>query len=57
MPAYLRPRVGGAVVMFTVAVMDRGSRVLVEHVSQLREAVRATRACTSKLCQAVIVAI
>ena len=44
MPSYLRPRVPGAAVFFTVALAERGSRLLVERVELLREAVRATRA-------------
>lgn len=43
MPRYLRPRIPGATVFFTVALQDRGSRVLVEEVDRLREAVRVTR--------------
>ena len=43
-PRYVRPRVEGAAVFFTVAVAERGSRVLVERVGALREAVRVTRA-------------
>jgi putative transposase len=44
MPDYCRPRIPGATVYFTVALMDRGSRLLVERVGLLREAVKATRA-------------
>ena len=44
MPNYIRPKVAGATVFFTVALADRGSRALVEHVGTLREAVRRTRA-------------
>lgn len=44
MPRYIRPHVPGATVFFTVALAERGSRVLVERVDMLREAVRATRA-------------
>ncbi len=40
---YIRPRVPGASVFFTVALADRGGGILVEHVDVLREAVRATR--------------
>jgi putative transposase len=44
MPRYLRPRIPGATVFFTVALQERGSRLLVEEVGRLREAVRLTRA-------------
>src|SRR6056297_4359929 len=44
MPDYVRPRVAGARVFFTVALAERGSRVLVDEVGRLREAVRMTRA-------------
>ncbi len=43
MPRYLRPRVAGATVFFTVALQERGARLLVEEVERLREAVRLTR--------------
>lgn len=43
MSNYLRPRVPGASVFFTVTLADRGSRTLVEHVEALRNAVRVTR--------------
>jgi putative transposase len=43
MPVYLRPRRPGAVVFFTVTLLDRSSRLLVEEVDRLREAVRVTR--------------
>lgn len=42
MSEYLRPRVPGAYVFFTVALADRGSRLLVEEVERLRAAVRDT---------------
>jgi putative transposase len=42
MSRYLRPRVPGASVFFTVALADRGAGTLVAHVDTLREAVRAT---------------
>ena len=44
MSAYIRPKVPGASVFFTVALADRGARTLVEHVEVLRQAVRVTRA-------------
>jgi putative transposase len=44
MSAYIRPKVPGASVFFTVALADRGARTLVTHVDALREAVRATKA-------------
>lgn len=44
MPNYVRPRVPGARVFFTVALADRESDLLVREVERLREAVRAVRA-------------
>lgn len=44
MSAYLRPRLPGAVVFFSVALADRGSDLLVREISRLRQAVAATRA-------------
>jgi putative transposase len=44
MPDYRGPSVPGATVFFTVALAERRSRLLVDHVDALREAVRATRA-------------
>lgn len=44
MSRYLRPRLPGVPIFFTVALAQRGSRDLVEHVDALREAVRTTRA-------------
>jgi len=44
MSRYLRPRVPGASVFFTVTLTDRRSRLLVQEVAALRHAVRATRA-------------
>lgn len=41
---YIRPRVPGASVFFTVNLADRGARMLVDHVDALREAVRMTKA-------------
>lgn len=43
MSRYLRPRVPGASVFFTVALAHRGSDLLVREVGRLREAVAATR--------------
>ncbi|MAC78275.1 MAG: transposase [Rhodobacteraceae bacterium] len=43
MANYLRPRIPGATIFFTVALARRGSGLLVDHVEDLREAVRATR--------------
>ena len=42
MSEYLRPRVPGACIFFTVALADRGSRLLVEEVDRLRTAMRDT---------------
>ncbi len=44
MSIYLRPKVPGASVFFTVNLMTRGSRLLVDEIDRLREAVQATRA-------------
>lgn len=44
MSHYLRPRIPGAAVFFTVALADRGSDLLLREVAVLREAVRATLA-------------
>lgn len=44
MSAYLRPRVPGACVFFTVNLVDRGADTLVRHVDVLRTAVAMTRA-------------
>ena len=44
MSRYIRPKVPGASVFFTVNLADRGARTLVEHVDVLREAVRMTKA-------------
>ena len=43
MSAYIRPKVPGASVFFTVALTDRGSDILVREIEALRQAVRATR--------------
>jgi putative transposase len=42
MPNYVRPKIAGASVFFTVALADRGSSLLVKETNALREAVRAT---------------
>jgi putative transposase len=42
-PNYRRAFVDGGCWFFTVNLQDRGSRLLVEHIDILREAVRATR--------------
>lgn len=44
MPNYRRPRVPGATVFFTVCLAERDSRLLVDRVDLLREAVRVTKA-------------
>jgi putative transposase len=44
MSDYGRPQVNGACVFFTVALAQRGSRLLVDEVARLRAAVRATLA-------------
>jgi len=44
MPAYIRPRIPGATVFFTVALRERGEDTLVREVDRLRAAVRITRA-------------
>ncbi|HMO09652.1 MAG TPA: transposase [Paracoccaceae bacterium] len=44
MSRYIRPRVPGATVFFTVALADRGAHTLVERIGELRAAVRLTRA-------------
>ncbi|MGL4236261.1 REP-associated tyrosine transposase [Tabrizicola sp.] len=44
MSRYLRPRIPGASVFFTVGLADRRMRTLVEQVDALREAVRVTKA-------------
>ena len=43
MPQYIRPKVSGVPVFFTVALARRGGDVLVQEVGRLREAVAATR--------------
>jgi putative transposase len=44
MPNYIRPKVRGATVFFTVALADRRSNLLVREIDTLRSAVRTTRA-------------
>ena len=44
MPNYIRPRVGGACIFFTVTLAARGSDLLVRKIDWLRDAVRTTRA-------------
>ncbi|QFT98913.1 hypothetical protein FIU85_16485 [Roseovarius sp. THAF8] len=44
MSNYLRPRVSGATVFFTVNLAERGSHLLVDDIERLRAAVRQTRA-------------
>ena len=43
MPRYLRPKVTGASVFFTVNLAERGSDLLLSEVAALRDAVRVTR--------------
>ncbi len=44
MSAYIRPKVPGACVFFTVNLVDRGADTLVRHVDILRQAVAVTKA-------------
>ncbi|MGK7752200.1 MULTISPECIES: REP-associated tyrosine transposase [unclassified Roseovarius] len=44
MSHYLRPRVSGATVFFSVNLAERGSHLLVDEIERLRAAVRQTRA-------------
>jgi len=44
MSSYLRPRIPGARLFFTVVLAERGSDLLLREIAALREAVRATRA-------------
>lgn len=44
MSRYIRPKVRGATVFFTVALAQRGASLLTDEVAILREAVRVTRA-------------
>ena len=43
MSCYLRPKISGARVFFTVALARRGSTILMDEVTRLREAVRLTK--------------
>ena len=43
MPNYIRPKISGATVFFTVNLADRSSTMLVDRIEDLRKAVRATR--------------
>ena len=43
MPNYIRPKVSGASVFFTVNLADRSSTLLVDRIEDLRDAVRVTR--------------
>ncbi len=43
LPNYRRPKVTGACVFFTVNLAARGSRLLVNEIDRLRDAVRVTR--------------
>ncbi|MGX9351050.1 REP-associated tyrosine transposase [Shimia sp. W99] len=44
MANYLRPRVPGATIFFTVALADRSSDLLISEIDKLRDAVRQTKA-------------
>jgi len=44
MPNYIRPKIRGATIFFTVALQDRGGRSLVDEVARLRNAVALTKA-------------
>ena len=44
MSAYIRPRLPGASIFFTVTLAQRGGNTLVENIGLLRDAVRRTRA-------------
>jgi putative transposase len=44
MPNYIRPKITGASVFFTVTLQDRGQPLLVDHIQHLREAVAVTKA-------------
>ena len=43
MSIYLRPRISGGRVFFTVALAHRGSDLLVQEIDRLRDAVRRVR--------------
>ena len=44
MPNYIRPQVSGASIFFTVTLQARGTRLLVDQIAILREAVAVTKA-------------
>jgi putative transposase len=44
MSNYIRPKIPGAAVFFTVNLVDRGADTLVAHIDVLRQAVQTTRA-------------
>ena len=44
MSNYIRPKIGGAAIFFTVAIAERQSDALIQNIDILREAVRKTRA-------------
>lgn len=43
MPNYIRARVPGGTFFFTVALADRGGRLLIDHIATFHNAVRVTR--------------
>lgn len=43
-PNYIRPHVSGASVFFTVTLQERGTRLLLDHITTLRRAVAVTKA-------------
>lgn len=43
MSNYIRPKIPGATVFFTVNLAERGSRLLIDRITQLRGAVRQTK--------------
>lgn len=55
MPTYLRPKITGATIFFTVAIAQRGGDVLCREVDHLRDAVRQTRAERPFECPAWVV--
>lgn len=44
MSNYIRPKISGATVFFTVTLADRGSQLLTDEIDRLRKAVAVTRA-------------
>ena len=44
MPNYVRPKITGASIFFTVALARRGSTLLFDEIEALRDAVRVTKA-------------